>query len=84
MRFALRIWTLWTAGCVRDIANAWMAKKQCMRWSQPAARRIVAVRAAVVDRRFGSPENPFGQPDRPGFYRYLDAETATIGLIGLH
>ena len=38
-------------GCVDEIANARMAKKQRMRWSPQGAHRIAVVRAAVLDGR---------------------------------
>ena len=38
-------------GCVDEIANAWMTKKQRMRWSSQGARRMSTVRAAVLDGR---------------------------------
>jgi hypothetical protein len=38
-------------GCVDEIANARMAKKQRMRWSPQGAHRVVVVRAAVLDGR---------------------------------
>ncbi len=39
-------------GCVDEIANARMAKKQRMRWSPQGAHRVANVRAAVLDGRF--------------------------------
>jgi hypothetical protein len=38
-------------GCVDEIANARMAKKQRMRWSPQGAHRVAVVRAAVLDGR---------------------------------
>ena len=38
-------------GCVDEIANARMAKKQRMRWSPQGAHRVALVRAAVLDGR---------------------------------
>jgi hypothetical protein len=38
-------------GCVDEIANARMAKKQRMRWSPRGAHRVALVRAAVLDGR---------------------------------
>jgi hypothetical protein len=38
-------------GCVDEIANARMAKKQRMRWSPQGAHRVAVVRAAVLDSR---------------------------------
>jgi hypothetical protein len=38
-------------GCVDEIANARMAKKQRMRWSPHGAHRVAVVRAAVLDGR---------------------------------
>jgi hypothetical protein len=43
-------------GCVDEIANARMARKQQMRWSPQGAHRVATVRAAVLDRRFGTAE----------------------------
>jgi hypothetical protein len=45
-------------GCVDEIANTRMAKKQRVRWSPQGAHRISTVRAAVLDRRFGSAKPP--------------------------
>jgi len=39
-------------GCVDEIANARMAKKQRMRWSPRGAHCVATVRAAVLDGRF--------------------------------
>lgn len=41
-------------GCVDEIANARMGKKQRMRWSPRGAHRIALVRAAVLDGRLKS------------------------------
>jgi transposase InsO family protein len=41
-------------GCVDEIANARMGKKQRMRWSPRGAHRVALVRAAVLDGRFKS------------------------------
>jgi hypothetical protein len=41
-------------GCVDEIANARMAKKQRMRWSPRGAHRVSLVRAAVLDGRLKS------------------------------
>ena len=41
-------------GCVDEIANARMAKKQRMRWSPCGAHRVALVRAAVLDGRLKS------------------------------
>jgi hypothetical protein len=38
-------------GCVDEIANTRMAKKQRMRWSPQGAHRVAVVRAAVLDGR---------------------------------
>jgi hypothetical protein len=38
-------------GCVDEIANARMAKKQRMRWSPRGAHRVALIRAAVLDGR---------------------------------
>jgi hypothetical protein len=38
-------------GCVDEIANARMAKKQRMRWSPKGAHYVATVRAAVLDGR---------------------------------
>ncbi len=53
-RSKLPISTSRAGGCVDEIANARMAKKQRMRWSPHGAHRIAIVRAAVLDGRFGS------------------------------
>jgi hypothetical protein len=41
-------------GCVDEIANARMGKKQRMRWSPRGAHRVAVVRAAVLDGRLKS------------------------------
>jgi len=41
-------------GCVDEIANARMSKKQRMRWSPRGAHRVALVRAAVLDGRLQS------------------------------
>jgi len=41
-------------GCVDEIANARMSKKQRMRWSPRGAHRVAVVRAAVLDGRLAS------------------------------
>ena len=41
-------------GCVDEIANARMNKKQRMRWSPYGAHRVAVVRAAVLDGRLNS------------------------------
>jgi len=38
-------------GCVDEIANARMSKKQRIRWSPRGARRVATVRAAMLDNR---------------------------------
>jgi hypothetical protein len=38
-------------GCVQEIVNARMAKRQRMRWSPRGAHRVATVRAAVLDSR---------------------------------
>jgi len=43
-------------GCVDEIANARMGKKQRMRWSPNGAHRVALVRAAVLDGRLDPPE----------------------------
>jgi hypothetical protein len=43
-------------GCVDEIANARMGKKQRMRWSPTGAHRLARVRAAVLDGRLNLPE----------------------------
>ena len=40
-------------GCVDEIANARMGRRQQMRWSPRGAHRVAVVRAAVLDRRLG-------------------------------
>jgi hypothetical protein len=50
-RSKLPISTSRAEGCVDEIANARMAKKQRMRWSPQGAHRISTVRAAVLDGR---------------------------------
>ena len=44
-------------GCVDEIANARMAKKQRMRWSPEGAHSVATVRAAVLDGRFRTEAN---------------------------
>jgi hypothetical protein len=51
-RSKLPISTSRAEGCVDEIANARMAKKQRMRWSPPGAPCVATVRAAVLDGRF--------------------------------
>jgi hypothetical protein len=55
-RSKLAISTSRAEGCVDEIANARMARKQRMRWSPQGAHRVATVRAAVLDKRFGSAE----------------------------
>jgi hypothetical protein len=43
-------------GCVDEIANARMGKKQRMRWSPTGAHRVALVRAAVLDGRLDPPD----------------------------
>jgi hypothetical protein len=50
-RSKLPISTSRAEGCVDEIANARIAKKQRMRWSPQGAHRISTVRAAVLDGR---------------------------------
>lgn len=38
-------------GCVDDIGNARMGKRQCMRWSHSGAHPVAVTRAAVLDLR---------------------------------
>ena len=47
-------------GCVDEIANARMAKRQRMRWSPRDAHRIAVVRAAVLDGRL-TPERALSE-----------------------
>ena len=51
-RSKLPISTSRAEGCVDEIANARMAKKQRMRWSPRGAHCVAIVRAAVLDGRF--------------------------------
>jgi hypothetical protein len=51
-RSKLPISTSRAEGCVDEIANARMAKKQRMRWSPRGAHCVATVRAAVLDGRF--------------------------------
>jgi hypothetical protein len=51
-RSKLPISTSRAEGCVDEIANARMAKKQRMRWSPWGAHCVATVRAAVLDGRF--------------------------------
>jgi hypothetical protein len=57
-RSKLPISTSRAEGCVDEIANARMAKKQRMRWSPQGAHRVASIRAAVLDGRFGPAELP--------------------------
>ena len=50
-RSKLPISTSRAEGCVDEIANARMAKKQRMRWSPRGAHCVATVRAAVLDGR---------------------------------
>jgi hypothetical protein len=50
-RSKLPVSTSRAEGCVDEIANARMAKKQRMRWSPQGAHRISTVRAAALDGR---------------------------------
>jgi hypothetical protein len=54
-RSKLPISTSRAEGCVDEIANARMAKKQRMRWSPQGAHRMSVVRAAVLDSRLKGP-----------------------------
>lgn len=54
-RSKLPISTSRPEGCVDEIANARMAKKQGMRWSPQGAHRVAVVRAAVLDGRLQGP-----------------------------
>ena len=54
-RSKLPISTSRAEGCVDEIANARMAKKQRMRWSPQGAHRLSVVRAAVLDGRLQVP-----------------------------
>jgi len=51
-RSKLPISTSRAGGCVDEIANARMAKKQRMRWSPQGAHSVATVRAAILDGRF--------------------------------
>ncbi len=51
-RSKLHISTSRAEGCVDEIANARMTKKQRMRWSPQGAHRVATVRVAVLDGRF--------------------------------
>jgi hypothetical protein len=53
-RSKLPISTSRAEGCVDEIANARMAKKQRMRWSPHGAHCVATVRAAVLDGRLKS------------------------------
>jgi hypothetical protein len=54
-RSKLPISTSQAEGCVDEIANARMAKKQRMRWTPQGAHRVAIVRAAVLDGRLSAP-----------------------------
>ena len=54
-RSKLPISTSRAEGCVDEIANARMAKKQRMSWSPQDAHRMATVRAAVLDGRLKEP-----------------------------
>jgi hypothetical protein len=54
-RSKLPISTSRAEGCVDEIANARMAKKQRMRWSPQGAHLMSTVRAAVLDGRLKTP-----------------------------
>jgi hypothetical protein len=54
-RSKLPVSTSRAEGCVDEIANARMAKKQRMRWSPQGAHRMSTVRAAVLDGRLKAP-----------------------------
>ena len=54
-RSKLPISTSRAEGCVDEIANARMAKKQRMRWSPQGAHRMSTVREAVLDGRLKAP-----------------------------
>lgn len=56
-RSKLPISTSRAEGCVDEVANARMAKKQRMRWSPQGAHRIAVVRAAVLDGRLKTQTN---------------------------
>lgn len=56
-RSELPISTSRAEGCVDEIANARMAKKQRMRWSPRGAHCVATVRAAVLDGRFRTETN---------------------------
>jgi hypothetical protein len=50
-RSKLPIWTSRADGCVDEIANTRMAKKQRMRWSPKGAHCVATVRAALLGGR---------------------------------
>jgi hypothetical protein len=54
-RSKLPISTSRAEGCVDEIANARMARKQRMRWSPKGAHCVAVVRAAVLDGRLKTP-----------------------------
>ena len=56
-RSQLPISTSRAEGCVDEIANTRMAKKQRMRWSPQGAHRVAVVRAVVLDGRLERPLN---------------------------
>jgi hypothetical protein len=70
-RSKLPISTSRAEGCVDEIANARMAKKQRMRWFPQGAHCVATVRAAV--RTVASNQQPIysWRPDRPGIFHSL-------------
>ena len=46
-------------GTVNQLVSARMNKRKQMRWSPRGAHRVLQVRAAVLDRRFGHPAIQF-------------------------
>src|SRR5580692_2797012 len=53
---------------VNNLINARMNKRRQMRWSLRGAHRVLQVRAAVLDGRFGTTTTPLAARS-PGFYR---------------
>ena len=63
-RSKLPISTLRAEGCVDEIANARMARKQRMRWSPRGAHCVATVRAAVLDGQDRNQSPPGGLIDQ--------------------
>jgi hypothetical protein len=57
-------------GCVDEIANARMAKRQRMRWSPRGAHRLALVRAAVLDGRLNLNSGFRNAAWRPGSFTF--------------